>query len=59
MDELVIDPFLGSGSVGIAALALSRRFMGNDLSEEAIRISKVRLFDQIATNGNGSHRRKS
>lgn len=51
--ELVIDPFMGSGSVGLAALALKRRFMGNDLCDEAVRVSKARLFDYLAANGNG------
>jgi len=53
--ELVIDPFMGSGSVGLAALTLRRQFMGNDLCEEAVRVSKARLFDHIAANGNGTH----
>jgi site-specific DNA-methyltransferase (adenine-specific) len=54
VNELVIDPFMGSGSVGVAALSLRRRFMGNDSCEEAVKVSKVRLFDHVATNGNGS-----
>lgn len=53
VDELVIDPFMGSGSVGAAALTLKRRFMGNDLCDEAVRVSKARLFDHSAANGNG------
>jgi site-specific DNA-methyltransferase (adenine-specific) len=52
--ELVIDPFMGSGSVGLAALGLKRQFMGNDSCEEAVRVSKARLFDHIAANGNGA-----
>jgi DNA modification methylase len=44
---------MGSGSVGVAALTLRRRFMGNDVSEEAIKVSKIRLFDHVAYNGNG------
>ena len=50
--ELVIDPFMGSGSVGLAALTLGRRFMGNDLCDEAVQVSKARLFDHVGTNGN-------
>jgi site-specific DNA-methyltransferase (adenine-specific) len=53
VDELVIDPFMGSGSVGVAALTLRRRFMGNDLCEEAVRVSKMKLVNHVATNGNG------
>ena len=53
LGELIVDPFMGSGSVGLAALNLKRQFMGNDLCEEAVRVSKARLFDHIAANGNG------
>ena len=41
--ELVADPFMGSGSVGVAALALGRRFIGTDLNPEAVRLSADRL----------------
>jgi site-specific DNA-methyltransferase (adenine-specific) len=41
--NLVVDPFMGSGSVGIAALRLGRRFLGNDLNPEAVRIAAQRL----------------
>jgi site-specific DNA-methyltransferase (adenine-specific) len=41
--EVVADPFMGSGSVGIAALRHGRRFLGNDLNPEAVRIAAERL----------------
>jgi hypothetical protein len=41
--ELVADPFMGSGSVGVAALKLGRRFAGNDLNPEAVQIAGRRL----------------
>src|SRR4029077_6269446 len=41
--DVVCDPFMGSGSVGIAALRLRRRFFGNDLNPEAVRIAAQRL----------------
>jgi site-specific DNA-methyltransferase (adenine-specific) len=41
--EVVVDPFMGSGSVGIAAARLGRRFLGNDLNPEAVRIAAQRL----------------
>ena len=41
--ELVADPFMGSGSVGVAALTLGRRFLGNDLNPEAVRLADQRL----------------
>jgi len=40
---LVVDPFSGSGSVGVAALALGRQFWGNDSSETALQVSMRRL----------------
>jgi site-specific DNA-methyltransferase (adenine-specific) len=41
--ELVADPFMGSGSVGVAALRVGRRFIGNDLNPEAVQITDRRL----------------
>jgi site-specific DNA-methyltransferase (adenine-specific) len=41
--DVVCDPFMGSGSVGMAALRLGRRFLGNDLNPEAVRIAAQRL----------------
>jgi site-specific DNA-methyltransferase (adenine-specific) len=41
--EVVADPFMGSGSVGVAALRLGRRFLGNDLNPDAVRLSGSRL----------------
>lgn len=43
--QLVIDPFMGSGSVGVAALAAGRSFYGNDLCAEAVQITRDRLLD--------------
>jgi site-specific DNA-methyltransferase (adenine-specific) len=43
--ELVADPFMGSGSVGVAAARLGRRFLGNDLNPEAVQIAVQRLRD--------------
>ena len=41
--EVVADPFMGSGSVGVAALRVGRRFLGNDLNPEAVQIAERRL----------------
>jgi site-specific DNA-methyltransferase (adenine-specific) len=40
---LVIDPFMGSGSVGVAALKLGRRFHGTDISPVARELTRERL----------------
>ena len=36
--EIVADPFVGSGSAGVAALSLGRRFIGTDISRAAIEL---------------------
>jgi site-specific DNA-methyltransferase (adenine-specific) len=41
--EVVADPFMGSGSVGVAAVKLGRRFLGTDLNPAAVRWSADRL----------------
>jgi DNA modification methylase len=42
---LVIDPFMGSGSIGVAATSVGRSFYGNDLCDEAVKITRDRLID--------------
>jgi site-specific DNA-methyltransferase (adenine-specific) len=41
--DLVFDPLCGSGTTGVAALKLNRRFIGVDISEEYCQISRKRL----------------
>ncbi len=41
--ETVADPFMGSGSVGVAALRSGRRFIGTDVNIEAVRMTAKRL----------------
>ena len=46
--QLVIDPFMGSGSVGFAAITRGRNFLGNDLCKEAVDITRSRLLETHA-----------
>ena len=48
---LVIDPFMGSGSTGVAAVRQRRNFAGNDLCAEAIEITRTRLVELGAREG--------
>jgi len=41
--DIVLDPFLGSGTTGVAALDLDRRFIGIEISEEYFQIAQSRL----------------
>jgi site-specific DNA-methyltransferase (adenine-specific) len=42
--DLIVDPFMGSGSVGVAALKRGRRFAGNDVSPESLKLTRERLL---------------
>ena len=50
--DIVADPFMGSGSVGVAALKLSRRFLGNDVSEAALARARSRFSEVGGQEGN-------
>lgn len=41
--DLVIDPFVGSGSTGVAAVSLGRSFAGADIVDEALAVAEKRL----------------
>lgn len=42
--DIVVDPFCGSGSSGVAALRHARHFIGSDICDEALAISRERLL---------------
>lgn len=41
--DIILDPFLGGGSTGIAALKLKRRFVGIDSDKNAVLTSRARI----------------
>jgi site-specific DNA-methyltransferase (adenine-specific) len=41
--ELILDPFVGSGTTGVAAIRLGRRFVGWELNPEYAEIARKRL----------------
>ena len=43
-DDIVFDPFVGSGSTGVAALGLGRRFWGAEYLKEFADLSCARLM---------------
>ncbi len=45
--QVVVDPFMGSGTTAAAALKLGRKYFGTDISENYIENMKIRL-DKIA-----------
>lgn len=40
--DVVLDPFVGAGNSAVAALALGRRFIGFDVSEEYLKLARKR-----------------
>ena len=45
--DLVLDPFIGSGTTGLVALKMQRRFIGVELNPEYAEIAKRRLHGWI------------
>jgi len=43
--DTVLDPFMGSGTTGIACKQLGRKFVGIEISEEYCKIADARMRD--------------
>lgn len=48
-NDLVLDPFMGSGTTLVAAKMLNRKYIGVDLSKEAVDLTKSRLETLVKT----------
>ncbi len=48
-DDIVLDPFCGSGTTLVASKLLNRKFIGIDMSKDAIEITNSRLENPIKT----------
>jgi site-specific DNA-methyltransferase (adenine-specific)/modification methylase len=44
--DIVLDPFMGVGSVGVASLRLGRKFLGIEIEEKYYQAAKKRLEDE-------------
>ena len=45
--ELVFDPFMGSGTTGVACKKLGRNFIGGDLDPEWVSVAKKRIVTEL------------
>ncbi|MDQ3469579.1 MAG: site-specific DNA-methyltransferase [Actinomycetota bacterium] len=48
-DDLVLDPFMGSGSALVAAAKLGRRYVGYDLDPDYVALARTRVDAVLAT----------
>lgn len=48
-NQTVLDPFMGSGTTGIACLNLNRRFIGIELDKDRFEVAKARLAQHQAS----------
>lgn len=44
-NDLILDPFMGSGTTGVAALKLGRQFVGIEQNPEFILLADKRMYD--------------
>ena len=49
--DLVFDPFLGSGTTGVAAARLGRKFVGVEMNADFIETARKRVVDEINETG--------
>lgn len=45
-DDVVLDPFIGSGTTAFSAIQLGRRFVGIDVNSEYIQLANQRIFEK-------------
>ena len=50
-DAIVLDPFTGSSTTGLAAIKFGRKFVGIDLEKQYLDLSKKRFKDLKYQNG--------
>jgi site-specific DNA-methyltransferase (adenine-specific) len=49
LDELVLDPFMGSGTTGVAAIETGRHYVGYELNPEYVEVAERRIAAARAT----------
>lgn len=52
VNDVVLDPFMGSGSAGVASIQLNRSFYGIELDDDFFEIAKRRINTSVEINSN-------
>jgi len=42
-DDVILDPFMGSGTTGIAAIKSERKYIGYEINDEYVKVAQKRL----------------
>jgi site-specific DNA-methyltransferase (adenine-specific) len=42
-NDIILDPFIGSGTTAVAAIKLKRNYIGYDINEEYIKLAETRI----------------
>jgi DNA modification methylase len=45
--DVVYDPFMGSGTTGVACIKTGRKYIGSEVDEENKKIAENRIFKRI------------
>ena len=48
-DDLILDPFMGAGTTGIACVRTNRGFVGIELDQEHAQLAKTRIQNEISS----------
>jgi tRNA G10 N-methylase Trm11 len=51
--DMILDPFLGTGTTAVAAKALGRHFIGIDLDPEYVQIARAKIAQTVSSRWNG------
>jgi len=47
-DDIILDPFMGSGTTALSAVKSKRKFVGYDINKEYVSLAKKRLDTYIS-----------
>jgi site-specific DNA-methyltransferase (adenine-specific) len=42
-DDVILDPFMGSGTTGVAAIKSERKYIGYEINDEYVKVAQKRL----------------